>query len=66
MRRFGALPGVLLGAGLFAVYHLDFAPASLIYKLRMGAILGAARGRDRSLVAPALAHFCNWAVIGAY
>ncbi len=65
VRRFGLVGGIVVGAILFDLMHLNFRPASLFAKFMFGVIFGALRGRDRSLIAPGIAHGLVWAVYGA-
>jgi membrane protease YdiL (CAAX protease family) len=58
------VPGILLTAVVFAFYHLKVSPQALLGKLVIGIVLGALRGRDRPLTAPAIAHVLLWAVLG--
>jgi len=62
--RLGLVAGIVVTAILFDVLHLNFRPASLVAKLGIGLVLGVLRGRDRSLLAPAVAHGLVWAVFG--
>lgn len=62
--RFGLVLGIFIGAAFFALYHLNMRPSALLGKLLIGLILGALRGKDRSLVAPAVTHALIWAVLG--
>jgi membrane protease YdiL (CAAX protease family) len=63
----GMVGGVFLCSVIFALYHLPIAPnpVGLVTKLLFGLLLGSMRGRDRSLVAPMLAHFVFWQTVGA-
>jgi hypothetical protein len=65
MKRLGAPAGVVLTAAFFSAYHLAFAPFRLIGLFLIGLVYGILRSRDRSLVAPAVAHGLCWAVLGA-
>jgi membrane protease YdiL (CAAX protease family) len=64
IRRLGPTAGVLVMAAFFSVYHLQFAPLRLLGLFLFGLVYGTLRGRDRSLVAPAVAHWLCWAVLG--
>lgn len=64
IRWMGAPAGILASAAIFSAYHLNFSPLSLIPKLGFGLILGGLRGRDRPLVAPAIAHALFWVLVG--
>lgn len=63
----GLVAGILVGAVIFALYHAFMGPSltGLVAKILGGVILGALRGRDGSLVAPALAHFAMWQIFGS-
>jgi membrane protease YdiL (CAAX protease family) len=64
--RLGFPVGLLLGAVIFAVYHLPMGipPLHLALKGVSGLVLGLLRGRDRTLWAPAIAHFLFWQIAG--
>ena len=64
MKRWGAPSGVLLTAAFFSAYHLQFVPFRLLGLFVIGLVYGILRSRDRSLVAPAVAHWFCWAVLG--
>jgi uncharacterized protein len=64
IKRMGVTGGVLVTAAFFSVYHLQFAPLRLLDLLLIGLVYGVLRGRDRSLFAPAIAHWLCWAVLG--
>ena len=63
--RFGSAVGIVVTATFFAAYHLQFAPLRLLSLALIGLVYGVLRGRDRSLVAPGVAHALCWAVLGA-
>lgn len=63
--RLGLVGGLVASAILFDLMHMNFRPASLFTKFAFGIVFGALRGRDRSLVAPAIAHGLIWHVYGA-
>lgn len=65
IRRMGKWPGILVGAALFSLYHLQFRPLSLITKFLYGIVFAVLRERTQSLWTPAVAHFLFWAVLGA-
>ncbi|MFO0613922.1 MAG: type II CAAX endopeptidase family protein [Polyangiaceae bacterium] len=65
IRRIGYAPALIVSALVFDLMHANFAPASLVTKFVFGVVFGALRGRDRSLVAPGIAHGLIWAVYGA-
>lgn len=65
MKRVGGVGGVLVTAAFFSFYHLRFAPLRLLGLFLIGLVYGVLRGRDRSLLAPAVAHGLCWAVLGA-
>ena len=64
MKRVGVFGGVILTAAFFSAYHLQFAPFRLLGLFVMGLVYGILRNRDRSVVAPAVAHWLCWAVLG--
>jgi len=65
--KIGLVGGILVGAAVFSLYHLFMGPSlvNLCGKFAIGVILGSLRGRDRSLVAPILAHFAMWQIFGS-
>lgn len=65
MSRLGRGPGLLLGAALFSLYHLQFAWPSLVSKFLYGIIYGVLRERTQSLWPPAIAHGLFWMSVGA-
>jgi membrane protease YdiL (CAAX protease family) len=65
--RVGFPLALLLTAGFYAIYHFPMARAvSVTARFGQGLVYGALRGRDRSLVTPALAHALCWAFVGLY
>lgn len=64
-RRWGAAAALLFGALVFALYHLQLAPAALLGKIGLGLVFGALRLRSRSLVPSAIAHALVWAILGS-
>ncbi|MCE7889956.1 MAG: CPBP family intramembrane metalloprotease [Sorangiineae bacterium PRO1] len=64
--RLGFPAGLLVGALLFGLYHfpMGLPLGHLASKAVSGVVLGLLRGRDRSLVAPAFAHFLFWQLVG--
>lgn len=62
--RLGRPAGLALTAAIFAIYHMSLAPLALASKFTLGLIFGAVRGRNGSLVAPAVAHALVWTVAG--
>jgi membrane protease YdiL (CAAX protease family) len=66
VERLGFPAGLVLGAIVFGLYHLPMGiPLPAIgAKIASGLVLGALRGKDRSLVAPATAHFVFWQIAG--
>jgi len=64
MRRTGAAAATAITAALFALSHLSLSPIRLLGLFWIGLVLGALRGRDRPLIAPAVAHALLWAVWG--
>jgi len=65
MKRMGPSGGVLVTAAFLSIYHLGFAPLRLFDLFLIGLVYGVLRGRNRSLLAPAIAHGLCWAVLGA-
>jgi membrane protease YdiL (CAAX protease family) len=65
--KVGLVGGILIGAVVFGLYHVFMGPSpfNLIGKVCFGLVLGALRGRDRSLVGPMFAHFLFWQVMGS-
>jgi membrane protease YdiL (CAAX protease family) len=64
-RRMPAPVALVVTSGVFAVYHLNLAPIALLSKTLLGVLYGSLRGRDGSLVAPAIAHAAIWALAGS-
>ena len=62
--RLGRWPGLVVCAAIFAVYHLRFSPWGLAGKAIFGGVFGLLRMRTGRLVAPAVAHWISWAVMG--
>lgn len=62
--RLGLTVGVLVTALIFAAAHLRFTPLALLGKLAVGLVFGVQRGRDRSLLAPAVTHLLIWSFWG--
>lgn len=62
--RLGRPVGIVVGAVLFSVYHLKFAPLPLLVKAVFGVVFGLLADRTGRLWAPALAHLCVWTVVG--
>lgn len=64
--RLGFAKGLAVGALVFGLYHLPMGlPAhAIVTKIASGFVLGALRGRDRSLVPSATAHFLFWQLVG--
>jgi uncharacterized protein len=62
--RLGAAAGVFATAVFFSAYHLQFLPLRVLGLLLMGLVYGVLRARDRSLLAPAVAHGLCWMVLG--
>jgi membrane protease YdiL (CAAX protease family) len=65
IERWGAHKGIIATALFFSLWHLNLRPIAFLSKLSIGLALGVLRGRDRSLLAPATAHFATWALLGA-
>jgi membrane protease YdiL (CAAX protease family) len=63
--RLGLPSAIVLQAVIFDLMHLNFHPASLVVKFVFGVVFGVLRGRDGSLLAPAVAHGLIWVVFGA-
>jgi membrane protease YdiL (CAAX protease family) len=63
-RRLGRATGILVGAAIFSVYHLQFAPFQLFGKLAFGVVLGTLRDRTGTLWASGIAHALIWVAIG--
>jgi membrane protease YdiL (CAAX protease family) len=66
--KIGLAGGIVLGAVVFAAYHVFFFGPdvrALLGKVPSGIILGALRARRGSLVAPLLAHFSLWQIFGS-
>lgn len=64
-RTLGRGAGLLLTAVIFAVYHLRFGLLGLLGKTAFGLLFGILRDRTGGrLVAPALAHWISWTVMG--
>ena len=63
--RFGAVGGIIATAIIFDLAHMNFKPAALISKLVSGLVFGFLRGKDGSLMAPAIAHALFWFVVGS-
>jgi membrane protease YdiL (CAAX protease family) len=65
VERRGQTQGVLATAAIFAICHLQFAPGRLLGLFLFGLVYSGLRVRTGSLLAPAVAHFLCWAVLGA-
>lgn len=65
--KLGFVGGLLVASATFSAYHIFMGPdpLNLLAKLGFGVVLGLLRGRDRSLVAPMIAHFCFWQAVGS-
>lgn len=63
--RLGRWTGILVGAIIFAAYHLQFHPVLLVGKMLLGLVYGGLRERTGTLWAPAIAHASIWIVVGA-
>lgn len=63
--RFGLWQSILIQAVVFSAMHMRFHPLGFLVKVAFGCIFGALRGRDRSLLAPGIAHGLIWAVWGS-
>jgi membrane protease YdiL (CAAX protease family) len=62
--RFGNKAALPLSAVVFALYHLNPRPLSLVVKTLLGLIFGGLRLQQGSLVAPAVAHALFWVLVG--
>lgn len=62
MSQKAALP---LSAVIFAAYHLNPNPVSLVSKTAFGLVYAGLRKAKGSLVAPAIAHGLFWTIVGA-
>jgi membrane protease YdiL (CAAX protease family) len=62
--KLGRWPGLVAGAMIFALYHLNFRPLGLAGKLALGLIYGVEREATRGLPAAALTHALVWVVLG--
>jgi membrane protease YdiL (CAAX protease family) len=65
VKRLGPTAGIVVGAAIFSLYHLNFGAASLLGKLLAGLVFGVLRHRTGSLVPGAIAHALIWIVLGA-
>jgi len=63
--KIGLPAAIVVGALVFALYHLQFRPVSIVVKTLQGIVYGTLRGRDRSLLASWTAHALVWIVLGA-
>lgn len=63
-KRLPPWAALLLQAVVFALYHLNFRPVSLLSKTLLGLIFGSVRGRDGSLLGCAVAHAILWTTVG--
>ena len=63
--KLGNAGGMVLTAIIFAIYHLNPRPIALLSKLVQGLVFGLLKGKERSLYAPAAAHFLTWLVLGS-
>ncbi|MGN6106896.1 MAG: CPBP family intramembrane glutamic endopeptidase [Kofleriaceae bacterium] len=63
--RLGTSSGVVVTAVLFSLVHIPTTVVAFAGRLLIGLCLGALRGQDRPLWAPAIAHTLVWIVIGA-
>ena len=62
--KLGTFWGIVLVALVFSLYHMTPHPLGLVVKFGFGLVLGFLRFRTQSLVAPAVAHFAVWQVLG--
>jgi membrane protease YdiL (CAAX protease family) len=63
--RFGTVGGIIATAIIFDLAHMNFKPAALVSKLVSGLVFGFLRGKDGSLMAPAIAHALFWFAVGS-
>jgi membrane protease YdiL (CAAX protease family) len=63
--KMSPIAAILLGAVIFALYHLQPNPVGLVVKTSFGIIYTIARLRGGSLASPAIAHAMVWIVMGA-
>ncbi len=63
--RLGIICGIFITSVVFALYHLKFGPFAFGGKMILGIIYGVMRGRDNSLLRPAVAHAGTWLLIGS-
>jgi membrane protease YdiL (CAAX protease family) len=63
--KLGLAGAIVVQAIIFSAMHMRFHPLGFLVKVAFGVIFGVLRGRDRSLVAPGIAHGLIWAVWGS-
>jgi uncharacterized protein len=63
--KLGLAGAIVVQAIVFSAMHMRFHPLGFLVKVAFGVVFGALRGRDRSLLAPGIAHGLIWAVWGA-
>jgi membrane protease YdiL (CAAX protease family) len=64
LARMPAPAAIALQAALFSVYHLEPHPAALLCKFAFGCVYGALAHHTKGLLAPAVAHFVFWQIVG--
>lgn len=64
-QKLGQKAALPVSAVVFAVYHLNPNPVSLVGKTLSGLVYGGLRKAKGSLVAPAIAHGLFWTVVGS-
>lgn len=64
LERMSAPAAIALQAALFSIYHLEPHPAALLCKFAFGCVYGALAHRTKGLLAPAMAHFVFWQIVG--
>jgi membrane protease YdiL (CAAX protease family) len=62
--KWSPLGAALLGAVVFAIYHLNPWPISLVVKCAGGMVFWWVRQRGNSLMAPAISHVLLWVLAG--
>ena len=65
VKRLGAPTALFVAAVIFALYHRNLRPGSLIFKTSAGLLYGALALRNRALVSPAVAHTLSWVIVGS-
>jgi membrane protease YdiL (CAAX protease family) len=67
VERMGLPAGIAVTAASFVLYNFQILrnPVGLVVGIGTALLLGALRGRDRSLLTPGIAHFLIWQVLGS-